>query len=365
MPDYDFSQVDAAIIDSQLNTARVFRDVLIRLGFRRVELFDSVKAAAGLLAAAMPDLVLVDADGEDSEAFRFIRSLRNEPAVPNPFACVIVTTWAPTPALLTRVTNAGGDDLLMKPVSPKQVRERIVSLIEARMGFVVTADYTGPDRRKSPREGAQVPVLDAPNTLRLKATGQWTQSGARMRLNEAIATVTTQKRLRASIQVAFLVEFALAGLARPVPDRMSIDHVGRIGGFLDDLLRRLGDDGDHAPVEAVARAIKSLADKVRAAAEAGPVSADDCDQLQALSRALMQAVDPDRPLEAMTREVASAVDGYRSRLEQIAQAKAAAAASALAASSADTAGETANDSIASSALPPTAAGPASTALSAG
>lgn len=359
MPDYDFSQVDAAIIDSQLNTARVFRDVLIRLGFRRVELFDSVRAAAGLLTAAMPDLVLVDADGEDSEAFRFIRSLRNEPAVPNPFACVIVTTWAPTPALLTRVTNAGGDDLLMKPVSPKQVRDRIVSLIEARKGFVVTADYTGPDRRKSPREAAQVPVLDAPNTLRLKATGQWTQSGARMLLNEAVSTVTTQKRLRASIQVAFLVEFALDGLARPVPDRMAIDHVGRIGGFLDDLLRRLGEDGDHAPVEAVARAVKTLADKVRAAAESGSVPADDRDQLQALSRALMQAVDPDRPLEAMTREVAAAVAGYRSRLEQIAQAKAAAAAAALTAPPAD------EVSVSAAAPPPGAGGQAASALPAG
>ncbi len=360
MPDYDFSQVDAAIIDGQLNTGRVFRDVLIRMGFRRVELFDSVKNAAGLLQAGIPDLVLVDADGEDSETFRFIRALRNDPGVPNPFACVIVTTWAPTPALLTRVTNAGGDDLLMKPVSPKQVRDRIVSLIEARKGFVVTADYAGPDRRKSPREGAQVPVLDAPNTLRLKATGQWTQSGTRMLLNEAIAAVVTQKRLRASIQVAFLVEFALPGLARPVPDRMAVDHVGRIGGFLDDLLRRLGEDGDHAPVEAVARAIKTLADRIRNAADGSPVSAGDREQLSALSRALMQAVDPDRPLEAMTREVSAAVAGYRSRLEQIAQAKAAAAASALATQAdASTAASTA------AAPPPSAESAAASALPAG
>ncbi|PWC36535.1 response regulator [Azospirillum sp. TSO35-2] len=328
MPDYDFSQVDAAIIDNQLNTARVFRDVLIRMGFRRVELFDSVKAAAGLLTAAMPDLILVDADAEDGEAFRFIRTLRNEPTVPNPFTCVIATTWAPTPALLTRATNVGGDDLLMKPVSPKQVRDRIVSLIESRKGFVVTADYTGPDRRKSPRDGAQVPVLDAPNTLRLKATGQWTQSGVRMLLNEAIATVATQKRLRASIQVAFLAEFAMVGLARATPDRMAVDHVGRIGGFLDDLLRRLDGDGDHAPVEAVARAVKTLVETILSRVQAGPAGADDLAQLQTLSRALMQAVDPDRPLEAMTREVSTAVTGYRARLEQMAQAKAAAAAAA-------------------------------------
>ncbi|MBP2300497.1 response regulator [Azospirillum picis] len=354
MPDYDFSQIDAAIIDSQLNTGRLFRDVLIRMNFRRAEVFDSVRAAAGLLVAGMPDLLLVDADAEDSEAFRFIRSLRNDSGVPNPFACVIVTTWTPTPALLARVSNVGGDDLLMKPVSPKQMRERIVSLIEARKGFVVTADYTGPDRRKAPREGAQIPVLDAPNTLRLKATGQWTQSGARMLLNEAVATVACWKRLRASIQIAFLAEFALPGLARPVPDRLALDHLARIAGFADDLLRRLGegdgaaDAGDHAPVEAVAHAVKALAETIGATAEAaGPAASPagvpaadltvDLAQLQALTRALMQAVDPDRPLDAMVREVAAAVSSYRGRLEQMALAKAAAASSqpALPAEAAD------------------------------
>lgn len=334
MPDYDFSQVDAAIIDSQLNTARVFRDVLVRMSFRRIELFDSVKSAIGLLTAGTPDVILVDADGEDTEAFRFIRALRNEPNVPNPFSCLIVTTWAPTPALLTRVTNTGADDLLLKPVSPKQVQDRVASLIELRKGFVVTADYTGPDRRKSPREGAQVPVLDAPNTLRLKATGQWSQAGVRMLMNEANGFVTTQKRMRASIQVAFLAEFAMPGLSRPTPDRLAVEHIARIGGFLDDLLRRLSDDGDHAHVEAVARAVKSLADTIRAQADTGTVAPDDVAQLQTMARALMQATDPERPLESMTREVTAAVTGYRTRLEQMAQAKAAALAAAPAAAEA-------------------------------
>lgn len=328
MPDYDFSQVDAAIIDTQLNTARVFRDVLVRMGFRRTELFDSVRAASAILGAGTPDVILLDADGEDSEAFRFIRALRNEPKVPNPFASLIVTTWTPTPALLTRATNAGADDLLLKPVSPKQVQERIASLIEGRKGFVVTADYTGPDRRKAPREGAQVPVLEAPNTLRMKATGQWSQAGVRMRLNEAIAFVTDQKRVRASIQVAFLAEFAMPGLSRPTPDRLAVEHVSRIGGFLDDLLRRLDDDGDHPHVEAVAHAVKSLAESIQAQAATGSVEPGDLAQLQTMARALMQATAPDRPLETMTREVTAAVNGYRARLEQMTQAKAAALAAA-------------------------------------
>ena len=71
----------------------------------------------------------------------------------------------------------------------------------------------------------------------------------------------------------------------------------------------------------------------------------------------MQAVDPDRPLEAMTREVSAAVTGYRSRLEQIAQAKAAAA--ALPAVPTDSA------STSSSAPPPGAGGQTASAFPAG
>lgn len=332
MAEYDFSQADAAIFDTQHNAARVLRDVLARLGFRRIEIFDSIKAAAGLTGAGTPDLILLDADGEEGEALRLIRQLRNDPGTPNPYACVIATTWQPTPALVMRVTNAGADDLMIKPVSPKQVQDRIVSLIENRKNFVVTADFTGPDRRKSPREGAQVPVLEAPNTLRLKATGRWTQAGIRHLMAEANHFVSAQKRLRTSIQVAFLAEFAIPGLQRRPAEKLAVDHVARIPGFVDDLLRRLDEEGDFAPVEAVGRSIRALAEKLVAAAEQGIVDPADAIQLQTLSRALMQAVDPDRPLEAMVSEVGVAVAGYRTRLEQMAQAKAAAAAAAAAAS---------------------------------
>ena len=90
----------------------------VRIAYAKPEKF-GVDRFLALLAAAKaqrPVLVvgvgtaltidLLDADGEDSEAFRFIRSLRNEPAVPNPFACVIVTTWAPTRHCTTWRTRA-------------------------------------------------------------------------------------------------------------------------------------------------------------------------------------------------------------------------------------------------------------------
>lgn len=338
MPDYDFSLVDAAIIDTQHNTQRVLREVLSRLGLKRVETYGSVRDAAGTVAEATPDLILLDADGEEAEALRLVRSLRNDPDTRNPYACIVATTWQPTPLLLMRVTNAGADDLLVKPVSPKQVQERLATLIETRKKFVVTADYTGPDRRKSPRDGAQVPLLDAPNTLRLKATNRWAHINARQLMAEANSFVNEQKLLRTSVQVSFLIEFAVPGLSARPPERIALDHVARVPGFLDDLMRRLDDGGEPSPAAATAKSLKLLVERLRAQAESGAVAAEELERVRSLARDLMQGLDRNRPLESMTEEVATAVAGYRARLEQMAQAKAEAARAAVAGPATPTSG---------------------------
>ncbi|MCW2248796.1 CheY-like chemotaxis protein [Azospirillum fermentarium] len=322
MPEYDFSTVEAAIIDQQPHSLRVLREVLVRLGIKRVDGYGSVKDAASMLSTATPDLILADADGEEAETLRFIRTLRNEPGVPNPFATVIVTTWQPTPALLLRVTNTGADDLMVKPVSPKQVQDRLAALIESRKKFVVTADYTGPDRRKSPREGTQVPLIDAPNTLRLRATGRWDQINLRQLMIESCRQVNGQKLLRGSVQVAFLVELARPSLA--AAEKPALDHVARVPAVIDDIHRRLP-EGKTVPVTALCVAMKKAVETVRIQAAEGRVGEEAADRLTGLAYDLMRALDPARPLEAMQQEVQGAVAGYRARLEQMAAAKAAAA----------------------------------------
>lgn len=326
MPDYDLSLVEAVIVDTQSNTLRLLRDVLARVGIKRVEMYDNYNSAQNLLTAAQPDLLLLDCDGpHEAEAFRFIRAFRNDPGTPNPFAAIIVTSWQATQMQVMRMTNSGVDDMLVKPMSPKQVQDRIAVLIEGRKRFVVTSDYMGPDRRKSPRDGAQVPLIDVPNTLRLKALGTIAQTNLRQAMTDAKRQVGEQKRLRTAIQLGFLVEFAGPGLVKDPPERMAVEHLARIPAIIDDLHRRLPDSGVAASAEMSCRAIRVLADRLRTEAESGAVDAKELGQLRSLTADLMQTTDPKRPLESMMREVQAAVAGYRSRLDAMAQARAEAA----------------------------------------
>ena len=113
-------------------------------------------------------------------------------------------------------------------------------------------------------------------------------------------------------------------------DRQMEESVAACAAFLDDLLRRLDDLGEPGPAESVAKSLKMMAERLRLQAESGAVASEEIGSVRSLACELMQAVDAARPLDAMMAEVSVAVAGYRSRLEQMAQAKAEAAKAAVA-----------------------------------
>lgn len=329
MPAYDLSSVEVAVIDTQSNTLRLLRDVLSRLGVKKIDLFDNFAQANQLLTGGAPDVLLVDCDGpHEAEAFRFIRAFRNDQETPNPFASIIVTTWQATPGQVMRTTNSGADDLISKPLSPKQLQERLNTLIEARKKFVVTADYAGPDRRKSPREGAPIPLIDPPNTLRLKALGRWPDSRYKANLADAISQLNQQKRLRGAIQIAFLIEYAAPGLQACPATKSAIEHLSRVPAIADDMQRRMAAAANAAAGETLCRAMRAISEKLCSTAEQDRLDPHELEQAGRLANDLMQTVDPERPLADMQREVSTAVTGYRARLEQLTQAKQAAEAAA-------------------------------------
>lgn len=340
MPNYDYSQLDVAVIDTQPTTLRLLRDVLSRLGIKTVHLYDSFVQAAPLLTGGSPDIVLVDVDGpHEQAAFRFIKSFRNDLDTPNPFAVLMVTTWQPTPGQLMRTTNSGADDMITKPVSPKQVQDRLNKLIEARKKFVVTADYIGPDRRKSPRDGTQIPLIDIPNTLRLKALGRWPQPNMKQVFNESIRAVNRQRRMRGAIQVAFLFEYARTGIVDRPPEKSAIEHMARIPAIVDDMQHRSMRLGTLMPgEETLCRAVHAVTQRLHVTAEQGCADQAEVDQARRLVDDLLRAMDPDRKIEDMQQEVESAVAAYRSRLQQMALAKQLQESKAAAESNTDKAG---------------------------
>lgn len=319
MAEYDLRSLAVLIVDRESNTRRLLRGILARLGVDRILDFASTADAPAAMIAIQPDLVFIDADSPDPEGLKFVQGLRHAQAPHNPFVGIIATTWQPTQPLLMRFNSTGADDIMVKPFSAKQVQDRLANLIEARKNFVVTADYLGPDRRRQPREGIQIPLFDVPNTLRMKALGQFDRNRANDGIATAMEAINAQKIVRNGFQVAFLIDFAAPGLMAG-GDRMATDHLLRSGTALDDLMRRLRPDSD------LRRQAETYAATIRATVEAFKARPDKplegVPPLLAAAFGLAALTARRADLAAVEAEVRGAVTAYRNRLAQIAQAKA-------------------------------------------
>jgi DNA-binding response OmpR family regulator len=160
------------VVDSQLHTRRLLKDALHMIGFRKMNDIRKVEELAGAVVSYEPDLIMIDIDEQRDFVCQSIKAIRNRKLGCNPFVAIVALTWQPEKQAIGEVLAAGTDDMVMKPVSPKILRDRVVNLIEHRKDFVVTSDYVGPDRRSGDRAPSEndLPTVAVPNSLRHATT---------------------------------------------------------------------------------------------------------------------------------------------------------------------------------------------------
>ena len=204
--------------DSNNYLLQPLRNALVTEGFQKSHDFIRFDDLCEAITRYPPDLMVLDTELPGGDACELVSDLRHNRLGNNPFVPVIMTTWEPTPKIVDKVANSGADDLLIKPISPGKLMDRMSTLVKRRKQFSVTSDYVGPDRRDDPeREETTITLIDVPNTLSIKAEGNIVDFDAlQEEIDEALFQVNEQKLSRHAYQVAFLV-----GLILPVYENKS------------------------------------------------------------------------------------------------------------------------------------------------
>jgi DNA-binding NarL/FixJ family response regulator len=95
-----------------------------------------------------------------------VKDIRNGALHEHPFPLVIMLAHHQKEEHLRALIDCGPDAIVLAPVSITDLFSKIDRLAAGRKPFVVTRDYTGPDRRAAPREGANQPlIIEPPNPL--------------------------------------------------------------------------------------------------------------------------------------------------------------------------------------------------------
>ncbi|MEX2452180.1 MAG: response regulator [Rhodospirillales bacterium] len=302
--DFSFDNVVIFLVDPDRFIRDTIRSILNNRGFQNFIQGANVKDIRSQLDTEAPDLLIADSNIPGGDFCDLVHELRHNEIGSNPFLPVIATTWDPTAELVKRVIESGSDDLLPKPLSSGHLIARIEALVKARKPFVVTSEYIGPDRRKSTDRDSSIPLLQVPNSLRVKVTGEDDAAISQEEINQAIAEINIQKLERHAFQIEWLVERLVPALTAGTLEGETNQHLDRLLFVAQDISRRLvGTKYEH--ISELCRSLSKVAMDIGSTRQ-NP-NTKDIKLLVPLSQAIASAFDPNRDDVAAARDIAGIV----------------------------------------------------------
>jgi DNA-binding NarL/FixJ family response regulator len=245
-----FSQVRVLLIELPMGR-RVLRSALGTFDISLVEEWNEVNTDAAATARLTEfDLIIANIDEANDAAATLLRGLRNGSIPGNPFVPMIVTCNNSTAATVRAAVDCGADAVVLKPYSLQQIMDPIVALVDRRRPFVVTADYVGPERRTTAREGQVIDQIVVPNALaaRVMNLDPAEQAAA---TQAAWAEIDQQKSQRLVFQALFLVRLAgFVTMSTTVPAARR--DLARLPTLVRELVTRLKDPVEYAYLQAFA-----------------------------------------------------------------------------------------------------------------
>jgi two-component system chemotaxis response regulator CheY len=110
-----FPDLAALVVDESLYIRRILRDMLGRVGIKRVQEAPDGAEALGLLGESKPDLVILDWDLAILSGEEFIRLRRSPTTSPAPTVPIILTLSKPTRYVVDRAIALGVNEIIAKP----------------------------------------------------------------------------------------------------------------------------------------------------------------------------------------------------------------------------------------------------------
>ena len=303
--------IEIYIGDPKGHLLQALRNAMLHEGFRSTADFGKVEEVLEALKHQCPDVLVLDTGLEDGDVCEVIKKIRNNEIGDNPFVPVIVTTWEPDRDLVRRVANCGTDALLVKPISPGQLFERMEALAFRRRPFVVTSDYTGPDRRNDVSRGSEIPQIEVPNTLLAKANGTpMSPDELHNQINGTLTKINEEKLSRHAFQIGFLEQVIASSMVGGRIDEAKRDMVEHLVAVANDLAQRVvGTTFDH-----VGELCHALIEVVTSIQKHFPKpNPKDLQLLKQLSGAILLGFNPDKDSAALSSDIADSMKVYESK----------------------------------------------------
>lgn len=235
-----FDNIRVVLAEPKADLRRTLKKCLQDHGFRSVLDTGNLSQVANAVREGNVDLLIADTSLPEGDFNAYVTELRHGKHGDNPFLVTITLVSSPSRAAVQNAIDSGTDHVLAKPFDPEAMISHVLDLTHGRKRFVVTTDYIGPDRRSGPRPGGmEIPVIDVPNALRQRMTGQMSEGVLRRHVDAAKAKINEQKVVRHAFQIGWLLDRLLPELNKPEKSEEFVAHIERLGEVAKDISNRI------------------------------------------------------------------------------------------------------------------------------
>jgi CheY-like chemotaxis protein len=149
---YQLSRLRILIIDDNQPIRLLIRSLLMDLGVGFVDVADNGRKGWDMFTSNPPDLIVVDWRMNDGNGLEFTRRVRKDPLSPQPHIPIIMTTGFTNKERVFQARDAGVTEFLIKPFTVQNLSRHLTHVIENPRKFVMSSNFTGPDRRRREQE---------------------------------------------------------------------------------------------------------------------------------------------------------------------------------------------------------------------
>ncbi len=136
------------VVDDDLYMRKVVRTMLMTIGVRNIEEASNGLIGIDVIRSMAPDVVILDWEMPGLDGVQFMRTVRSPETFPYPDVSVIMLSGHGERSRVVDAMKAGVNEFLLKPVSVKALRERLVAVLANPRPMIRSGDYYGPMPRK-------------------------------------------------------------------------------------------------------------------------------------------------------------------------------------------------------------------------
>ena len=143
-----YSDHHIVIFDDDAFTAKLLESVLLNFDVGKVSIMQNADEIRLYLTNHHVDCVMMEWFGWEHPSLELLKYIRTSGKVVNSTMPVIMCTGYTDYNHIVRARDAGANEVVAKPISPKHVFEKLYNAMFKVREFIADDAFTGPDRRR-------------------------------------------------------------------------------------------------------------------------------------------------------------------------------------------------------------------------